>query len=258
MTEAFCAESRVLLMAGENDLDAPIAPKLITPVSGWAEANPRGCSQSAGIAETEMRAVLIADIERELAIAHPPELYPQRAISSWWVAPLLGSDQKALGTISMFTNECRQPEKQELDVLLSAARMAVLAIDHARMQEELFHRAHHDSLTQLPNRRLCDERITEAMARARRHDGKVGILCIDLDEFKQVNDSHGHDAGDYVLRTVAARLLARLRATDTLSRVGGDEFWRSWTTSRVLKIWKRSRKLYAMELQSRLLSVTSF
>ncbi len=224
VTEAFCAESRVLLMAGKNDLDAPIAPSLsrqflagLKPILADVASPPR-------IAETEMRAVLIADIERELAIAHPPELYPQRAISSWWVAPLLGSDQKALGTISMFTNECRQPEKQELDVLLSAARMAVLAIDHARMQEELFHRAHHDSLTQLPNRRLCDERITEAMARARRHDGKVGILCIDLDEFKQVNDSHGHDAGDYVLRTVAARLLARLRATDTLSRVGGDEF----------------------------------
>jgi len=78
---------------------------------------------------------------------------------------------------------------------LSAARIAALAIDHARLQEELFLRAHHDSLTQLPNRRLCDDRITEAIARARRHDGKVGILCIDLDEFKQVNDTHGHDAG---------------------------------------------------------------
>ncbi|MGA2961339.1 MAG: EAL domain-containing protein [Candidatus Korobacteraceae bacterium] len=224
VTEAFCTDSRVLLMTGENDLDAPIAPSLSRQFLAALKPVLADVASPSQIAETEMRAVLITDIGRELAITYPPELYAQKDMVSWWVAPLLGSDHKAIGTISMFTSERRQPGKQELDVLLSAARIAALAVDHARMQEELFHRAHHDSLTQLPNRRLCDDRITEAIARACRHDGKAGLLCIDLDEFKQVNDTHGHDVGDYVLRTISARLLARLRATDTLSRVGGDEF----------------------------------
>ena len=109
-------------------------------------------------------------------------------------------------------------------MLLSAARIAALAIDHARMQEELFHRAHYDSLTQLPNRRLCDDRITEAIARARRHNGRWGFFASIWTNSSKSMIRTATMRGDYVLRTIAARLLARLRATDTLSRVGGDEF----------------------------------
>lgn len=128
------------------------------------------------------------------------------------------------GSIAGQPSERRQPGKQELDVLLSAARIAALAIDHARMQEEFFHRAHHDSLTQLPNRRLCDDRITEAIARARRHNGRWGFFASIWTNSSKSMIRTATMRGDYVLRTIAARLLARLRATDTLSRVDGDEF----------------------------------
>ena len=90
MTEAFCAESRVLLMAGENDLGRPDRPSLSRQFLAGPKPILADVASPPRIAETEMRAVLIADIERELAIAHPPELYPQRAISSWWVAPATG------------------------------------------------------------------------------------------------------------------------------------------------------------------------
>lgn len=222
ITEAYCTEGRVMLTAVDEVLEAPIAPRLtrytLSILNSLAENGPHY------IAQTENKIVLIADIERELAIKDPPMLFENKAMASWWSVPILGSDGKVLGTISMFTSEHRQPENQELEILLSAGRMAALAIDHARMQEELFRRAHHDSLTQLPNRRLCDERITQAIERAARHNRKIGMLCIDLDEFKQVNDVHGHEVGDHLLRTIAVRLQARLRATDTLSRMGGDEF----------------------------------
>ncbi|MGA2992373.1 MAG: EAL domain-containing protein, partial [Candidatus Korobacteraceae bacterium] len=127
-------------------------------------------------------------------------------------------------SLSLLHAEQRGPTPQEMDVLLALAHLATLAITHTDLQNELFHRAHHDSLTQLPNRRLCEERTGEAIARARRHQRKVGMLCIDLDEFKQVNDLHGHEAGDFLLQTIAVRLIGRLRATDTLARLGGDEF----------------------------------
>lgn len=82
----------------------------------------------------------------------------------------------------------------------------------------------HDPLTGLPNRRLLPERLAQALARARRDSEIVAVLLIDLDQFKPVNDRHGHKAGDDVLRLTADRLKGCLRATDTVARYGGDEF----------------------------------
>nr|WP_315241116.1 diguanylate cyclase [uncultured Albidiferax sp.] len=91
-------------------------------------------------------------------------------------------------------------------------------------QEELEHLAQHDMLTGLPNRRLFQERLEQALAHARRYGEKVCLLFIDLDAFKAINDDYGHDAGDEVLRTVAQRMLHTVREVDTVARLGGDEF----------------------------------
>lgn len=98
-------------------------------------------------------------------------------------------------------------------------------ITERKRQEEYIRRlAFHDPLTQLPNRRFLLDRLQEAMARARRDRSRVGLMFIDLDKFKPVNDELGHDAGDWLLQAVAKRMMECLRAYDVPSRFGGDEF----------------------------------
>lgn len=91
-------------------------------------------------------------------------------------------------------------------------------------EEQSWHRANHDELTGLPNRRLLHDRLEQALAQARRESRQIALLMLDLDGFKEVNDAFGHRAGDAVLKTLAQRLGAHLRAQDTVARLGGDEF----------------------------------
>ena len=93
-----------------------------------------------------------------------------------------------------------------------------------RFQEQLAYQAFHDSLTGLPNRPMLLERLGQALSRARRQGSAVAVLYLDLDRFKQVNDTMGHDAGDAVLVATAARLTSLVRPYDVVARMGGDEF----------------------------------
>ncbi len=137
--------------------------------------------------------------------------------------PITDPQQALHGIVALLLRE-----KDELDlareVLFSASRMASVALKNNRMQDELFRRAHQDSLTNLPNRTLFADRLQQALARANRSRGHVGLVCIDLDGFKEINDRYGHETGDLLLREVAQRLTALIRKADTVARIGGDEF----------------------------------
>ncbi|MCA1928388.1 GGDEF domain-containing protein [Rheinheimera sp.] len=95
---------------------------------------------------------------------------------------------------------------------------------HKQLLQQLQHIAFYDPLTQLPNRALFEDRLQQSLARARREQSMLALCFVDLDKFKQVNDCHGHAAGDLYLQTVAERLLYSMRETDTVARLGGDEF----------------------------------
>lgn len=90
--------------------------------------------------------------------------------------------------------------------------------------EKVYHQAHHDALTGLPNRRLFGDRLQQAFASAQRQQTPLGLMFVDLDHFKEINDTRGHHIGDLLLQEVARRMKACLRESDTLARLGGDEF----------------------------------
>lgn len=99
-----------------------------------------------------------------------------------------------------------------------------MALSNANWEERLYHQAHYDTLTNLLNRALLKDRLEQAIARARRNDTSVGVIFIDLDRFKLVNDSLGHETGDRLLQRFAEMLLGSVRSVDTVVRFGGDEF----------------------------------
>ena len=106
-----------------------------------------------------------------------------------------------------------------------SCRTAVIDItERKRMEEAILHRAHHDPLTDLPNRLLFKDILLIELAKAQRGKKKFAVLFLDLDRFKYINDTLGHDNGDQLLKEVAERLRRSVRASDTVSRLGGDEF----------------------------------
>jgi len=108
--------------------------------------------------------------------------------------------------------------RQEIDIRKETEQQLVDS------EEKLRHMAHHDTLTDLPNRALFDEVLSKAILNAERHHEELAILFVDLDRFKHINDAFGHHLGDDVLKIVATRFKTALRTTDTIARQGGDEF----------------------------------
>ncbi len=131
------------------------------------------------------------------------------------------------GWITVDVTERPERFDDEADIterLRGLAAQAAIAIRNSRLVDEIRHQALHDSLTGLPNRTLVLDRVEQALARARRGHIDLALFFIDLDGFKEINDTLGHVIGDRLLQSVAARLTATLRESDTVARLGGDEF----------------------------------
>jgi diguanylate cyclase (GGDEF)-like protein len=141
--------------------------------------------------------------------------------------PLL-QDNQLIGVVCHEeTKGVRQWDIDEQKFCLSLANNISLSFEIKKrheIQEMLDYQAHHDQLTGLPNRTLFMDRLFQSIKQNKRNQTKLALLFIDLDNFKQINDSLGHDAGDEVLKIMAKRLLAKIRDSDTLARLGGDEF----------------------------------
>jgi diguanylate cyclase (GGDEF)-like protein len=113
---------------------------------------------------------------------------------------------------------------EEISFVRAVANTLAVALARLRDEERMRHEALHDPLTELPNRTLLRDRLQHALARSERGRGPTGVLFVDLDNFKHVNDTYGHATGDVVLVELGGRLRTGVRPADTVARLGGDEF----------------------------------
>jgi len=179
---------------------------------------------SCGTAMYRQRTVIVADIANDPLWEDYRPLAAQFGLRACWSTPIIASGSKVLGSFAMYYREVRSPSLAETRLLELATHIAGIAIERHETERRIGYMARHDSLTGLPNRVLLEDRIGQSLARARRNQQGVGVLFIDLDHFKHVNDSLGHHFGDRLLLAAAIRLRACLRAGDTVARLGGDEF----------------------------------
>jgi diguanylate cyclase (GGDEF)-like protein/PAS domain S-box-containing protein len=142
-----------------------------------------------------------------------------------WLGVPLNSHKGTTGALVLksYSGGARYTEKDK-ELLQFVSTQVATAIERKQLHARLQYTAQYDELTDLPNRGLLYDRLETALARTRRQQGRMSLLYLDLDKFKQINDSFGHAAGDLLLQEVANRLKQCVRDTDTVARIGGDEF----------------------------------
>ncbi|WP_181391975.1 EAL domain-containing protein [Deinococcus irradiatisoli] len=156
----------------------------------------------------------------------PRSVYPDdvRVETEHLISVPLVTKSRTLGVFNFGRLKNPPFTEDEFELVQLFMSHAAAAVEQRELADRLAHQATHDTLINLPNRALFEDRLEQAIRGAGRHGGSVALLVMDLDGFKRVNDSLGHQAGDALLRQVAHRLRGRLRVGDTFSRMGGDEF----------------------------------
>lgn len=175
-----------------------------------------------GTALRQGSAVSVKDIGHDRFFV-PRQAALARGYHAMITLPLI-ADGKVAAVFKIYAAETGFFGAEETRMLSDLAGDLSFALDHRAREERLSHFAYHDVLTGLPNRRLLREHLAQELARARRLKNKVAVVFIDLDEFKSVNDTLGHSAGDRVLKEISARIMSCIREGDIVARLGGDEF----------------------------------
>ncbi|WP_413459048.1 EAL domain-containing protein [Herbaspirillum huttiense] len=178
---------------------------------------------------------------RDLALGH--------GLQACWSTPVKSADGKVIGTFGFYYRQPRQPSAFHHLLVDAGLHLCALAIEREASRARIHQLAFYDSLTGLPNRSLLLVQAGQAIAAAERNRSTVAVMFIDLDRFKQVNDSLGHQAGDELLRTVATRLQSQARRSDIVGRLSGDEFvvvLTQYDTGHLAEVVKRIQERLAM------------
>ena len=183
---------------------------------------PAGDGSQAGFTILTGQPSIVEDWEVETRFNRSPILTGAGARSGLTVA--IQGRQAPFGVLGVHSTSAGEFEAGDVNFVQSIANVLGDAVERQVTDDDIRHRALHDPLTGLPNRVLFLDRLQQAIARLRRHKGLTAVLLLDLDRFKLVNDSLGHQVGDELLAGAAPRLKEAVRSSDTVSRFGADEF----------------------------------
>lgn len=176
------------------------------------------------LAAKSKESVVVCDLQNDPAWEELRPAILESGLRNCWAILIGIRHRDASGVFVLYRRDLKRPDAAAIEMLKLAGTLVEVAVDQDQLNQQLSFQAQHDALTQLPNRALFDDRLQHALATASRNSLPTAVLIIDIDRFKHVNDTYGHQAGDEMLCQVAHRLNQRVRACDTLARMGGDEF----------------------------------
>lgn len=224
LIEAHARSSRCSILLLDQDspgrlrhgggLELPGVGQVVEDIGHSAPGGPYGAA-----------AMIVADLVTDRRSEACRDLALGLGLRTCWALPIVAPDTGAiLGVFALYYAQTYRHDDDDWALMGRLSHLAALAIARHLTMHQLAHQAIHDPLTGLANRTLVRDRLAHSLERLKREDSTTAVLFLDLDRFKALNDSYGHDAGDQVLVELARRLQAAVRPTDTVARLGGDEF----------------------------------
>ncbi|EGW22868.1 EAL domain-containing protein [Methylobacter tundripaludum] len=218
----------LLLDEEQKHLQTVAAPSF--PASYKAKLNPQMLDEESGnchgwvASALSGERIIVADMTKHPCWSLCQSFIREIGAVACWSEPIFSSSNQLLGVVTLYLNQSGVPDEADLSLLLQAGHLSSIAIERKRIEQQMYRQASYDQLTGLPNRRLFGNRLREEIVKAERGAYSLAVLFIDLDRFKEVNDTLGHDAGDDLLVEAAQRIRLCVRESDTVARLGGDEF----------------------------------
>ncbi|MDO9417218.1 sensor domain-containing protein [Pararhizobium sp.] len=179
---------------------------------------------SCGTAAWRRETVIVQDTQTDPLWEDFKDVALSYGLISCWSTPIRSYEGEVLGTFALYSGAAGAPSPLDQELVAMATHIAGIAIERKRAEDRIRFMAHHDALTGLPNRVDFEDRIDLSIRAAMRRERSVTLAYLDLDHFKLVNDSLGHQAGDQLLQIVAQRMQSCVRKSDSVVRLGGDEF----------------------------------
>lgn len=201
---------------------APSLPKEYCDEVNGLENGP--CVGSCGTSTYTGKRVLVENIETDTKWAKIKQVALPHGMRCCWSEPIKNSSGKVLGAFGMYYNHTALPNEEESNDLKSAAWLAGIIMEREQDQKRIRQLAYTDELTGLASRAFFYLNLEKLIKISERHNRQFSLLYIDLDNFKDINDSLGHDIGDLLLKEIAKRLVSASREVDFVSRLSGDEF----------------------------------
>ncbi|SNR91269.1 diguanylate cyclase (GGDEF) domain-containing protein [Humidesulfovibrio mexicanus] len=217
--EALCAVFWTRIEGGAGlDAEMYLHCRMAPPEhEAWGEVLRSGAERLAGVRVRECRQFCLTGGGRHMAKAPAPD-------SGRLLMLPLSAGGESFGCLALLTSKGLRLAKDQVETLNAAVNHLALALRNALLYRQVKSMADHDGLTGIANRRRFEERLEEEARRHGRYDLPLSLILLDIDHFKRINDTHGHQTGDAVLRGVAGLLAESLRGTDFPARYGGEEF----------------------------------